>query len=181
MIPPNKSFSNKYQTFLKSLKIEGELPDKTEVIMPYDRRDVLETIKTFYDRFYGDTGSRTFLIGINPGRFGAGVTGIPFTDPINLEERCGIPNDFSKKHELSSRFIYDLIDSMGGAGSFYSRFFLTAISPLGFTWQGKNRNYYDTPALWKTLKPWIISTFHEQLRTGSQQGYCLLPGTGEKL
>ena len=49
---------------------------------------------------------RHLLLGINPGRFGGGVTGIPFTDPIRLQNVCGIENNFEKKQELSSVFIY---------------------------------------------------------------------------
>ncbi len=39
---------------------------------------------------------RYLILGINPGRFGGGITGIPFTDPIRLQNICGIENDFQK-------------------------------------------------------------------------------------
>jgi len=33
----------------------------------------------FYKKYYNDNNPRFLILGINPGRFGAGVTGIPFT------------------------------------------------------------------------------------------------------
>ena len=92
------------------------------------------------------------MLGINPGRFGAGVTGITFTDPVRLEKECGIPNNFDKRQELSSVFIYDFIAAWGGAEAFYSRFFLSAVFPLGFTREGRNLNYYDDPQLMGRLR-----------------------------
>ena len=79
----------------------------------------------FYEKYYNDNNERYAFFGINPGRFGGGVTGIPFTDPIRLEKICGIPNDFEKKQELSSVFIYDMIDAFGGAAKFYKRFYIS--------------------------------------------------------
>ncbi|OQY31233.1 MAG: hypothetical protein B6241_14525 [Spirochaetaceae bacterium 4572_59] len=179
MHPSNKTFSHRYQTFLSSLKIDHELPDQTDVIYPYESEEVQKALRTYYDRFYGDNKSRIFLLGINPGRFGAGVTGIPFTDPINLAKHCGIANDFQKKHELSSRFIYDLVEFSGGAEAFFGRYFLTALSPLGFTWKGKNRNYYDTAALLQDLKPWIVKTLREQLDLGADRSVAFSLGQGK--
>jgi len=136
-------------------------------------------MEEFYTRFYGDDHPRVFLIGINPGRFGGGVTGIPFTDPVNLAGPCGIENSFPAKHELSSRFIYDMIGKMGGPEAFFNRFFLTALSPLGFVSEGKNRNYYDTPALWETLKPWIVKSFQQQIRLGADRETAFSLGQGK--
>jgi len=72
------------------------------------------------------------LLGINPGRFGSGTTGVSFTDPIKLEKYCGIRNDLVKKAELSADFIYAMIIAYGGLESFYNRFFISSVSPLGF-------------------------------------------------
>ncbi len=173
------TFSEKYFRFLDSLKPLESLPDDTETIYPYNEPEVQNCIHLFFNKYYHDSNPRTFLIGINPGRFGGGVTGIAFTDPVHLEEDCGIPNRFEKKHELSSRFIYEMIRFSGGAEQFYSRIFVTALSPLGYTWQGKNRNYYDTPALWETLKPWIIKTFRRQLELGARRDVAFSLGQGK--
>jgi len=32
----------------------------------------------FYHKYYNDYNSRLLILGINPGRFGGGLTGIPF-------------------------------------------------------------------------------------------------------
>ena len=90
---------------------------------------------SFYTKYYSDNNKRILLLGINPGRFGGGVTGIPFTDPVRLEKVCGIKNDFQKKQELSSVFIYEMIEAYGGAEKFYKQFYISAVSPLGFVKQ----------------------------------------------
>src|SRR5262245_14848932 len=104
---------------------------------PYEERAVRGYVRAFLDRFFADDDERTLVIGINPGRFGAGITGVTFTDPVALADFCGIPNDMPRRRELSSVFVYELVERMGGAEAFYKRFFLTAASPLGFTRNGK--------------------------------------------
>ena len=172
-------FSDRYYDFLNNLELDPILPDNTQILYPYDRPEVQDAVRAFFNKYYRDNHPRTFLIGINPGRFGGGVTGIAFTDPITLESQCGISNSFEKTHELSSRFIYEMIAGTGGPEVFFSRFFLSALSPLGFTWQGKNRNYYDTPALWQALKPWIITTFRQQLDLGANREIAFSLGQGK--
>ncbi len=172
-------FSERYYRFLRDLPPLKNLPDETEVIYPYADETVQKMIHSFFDKYFRDNNPRIFLIGINPGRFGGGVTGLAFTDPVYLEESCGIANPFPKTHELSSRFIYEMIESYGGADLFYSHVFLTAFSPLGFTWKGKNRNYYDTPGLWNTLKPWILETFRQQLALGADRNTAFCLGQGK--
>ena len=57
----------------------------------------------------------TLILAINPGRLGAGVTNIAFTDPVHLERDCGIANDFPKREELSAQRSAnaDLRDALG--------------------------------------------------------------------
>ncbi|HEY9115480.1 MAG TPA: uracil-DNA glycosylase family protein [Bacteroidales bacterium] len=154
------------------------LPDGIEVINPYQSKDVIESCKNFYSKYYSDTKGRRLILGINPGRFGAGVTGIPFTDPVRLEKECNIKNAFDKRPELSSEFIYSLINTMGGPKHFYSHYFIGAVSPLGFLKDGKNFNYYDSKELTRALKPFIIKTLVEQIACGinSKKCYCLGQG-----
>src|SRR5262245_45774246 len=97
---------------------------------PYQDNKTMKLVTAFYNQFYSDSNPRTLMLGINPGRFGAGVTGISFTDPIRLERECGIPNDLAKKPELSSDFIYRMINACGGVNKFYGRYLVTAVSPL---------------------------------------------------
>ncbi len=50
--------------------------------------DALAISSAFYKKYYDDHRMRRLILGINPGRFGAGVTGIPFTDTKRLTEKC---------------------------------------------------------------------------------------------
>src|SRR5947207_170530 len=105
--------------FYKSLELKARLPKGVSYMNPYINPATFETTSAFYKKFYNEDRKRKIILGINPGRFGGGITGIPFTDPINLEKYCGIKNGFQKKPELSSTFIYQLIESYGGAKEFY--------------------------------------------------------------
>ena len=62
-------------------------------------------------------------LGINPGRFGGGLTGISFTDPVALKKYCGIDNQLRNKEELSSKFVYEVINHFGGVNKFFSKVF----------------------------------------------------------
>ncbi|MEQ8879017.1 MAG: DUF4918 family protein [Cyclobacteriaceae bacterium] len=136
--------------FYKQLRPPERLPQEVNVLNPYADPQTWALIKTFYHKYYNNDENRVIVFGINPGRFGGGITGIPFTDPIKLEEACDIPNAFDKRAELSSRFIYDMIEAFGGPTVFYSTFYISAVSPLGYMMNGKNLNYYDIPD-WKNL------------------------------
>src|SRR4029077_11582149 len=131
--------------------------------------------KAFYTKFYNDYNHRHLIIGINPGRFGGGITGIPFTDPIRLGEVCGIPNTFQNRQELSSLFIYQMIDAYGGPAAFYNQFYFTSYSPVGFTKNGKNLNYYDDKILATAIEPFAASCLEEQLSWNVNRdiAYCL--------
>ena len=58
--------------------------NNVEVLDPYKNPEVKEIYNSFYSKFFNDNDKRIILFGINPGRFGGGITGIPFTDPYNL-------------------------------------------------------------------------------------------------
>src|SRR5687767_2812934 len=90
--------------FLFNLKFPLQLSKGVEVLDVHKDETVKQACIEFYKKFYDDNRERYLLIGINPGRFGGGVTGLPFTDPVRLENDCGIPNNWQKKQELSSVF-----------------------------------------------------------------------------
>ncbi|CAN5306574.1 hypothetical protein BH09BAC2_BH09BAC2_05200 [soil metagenome] len=136
-------FADQILNFLKNISFPDILPDEVEVMNPFANEEAFNICKLFYNKFYSDYKIRKMIIGINPGRFGGGVTGIPFTDPIRLENDCAIKNEWLKKQELSSVYVYDVIKAYGGAKTFYNDFYITAVSPLGFTKHNKNLNYYD--------------------------------------
>jgi hypothetical protein len=165
--------------FLGSLHIPFSLPRGVNVMNPYQEPSVMELCKQFYHKYYDDTFSRRMIIGINPGRLGGGLTGIPFTDPIHLQKFCDIKNTLPKKSELSSTFIYEMILAFGGPERFYSKFYFSSVSPLGFTKQERNLNYYDDARLQKKLEPFILSCMNTQMNFGIDRrvAYCL--GEGE--
>ena len=172
------TYGEKIIPFLNNLSLNMDLPDDIRVMNPYLSKEVKEIVSSFYRKFFPDDNPRTFLIGINPGRFGAGVTGISFTDPIRLEDVCHIPNSFEKKQEISSVFIYRMIEAFGGPGAFYQKFYVTAVCPLGFTRLGKNLNYYDLKELQQMVSPFIVATMQEQLGFGANRktAYCIGEG-----
>jgi hypothetical protein len=158
-----------------------KVPKGVEVLNPYRNEETSMLVKAFYDKYYSDNKTRTLLLGINPGRFGAGVTGISFTDPIRLERDCGIANDIAKKPELSSDFIYRMIDRFGGPQKFYSKYFISAVSPLGFMRHGKNINYYDDNKLKKAVRPFAIECITRLVKLGVNREKCFCIGEGKNL
>lgn len=169
------TFGEKAIDFYKNIEIPQEQTNGVSFMNPYKDDVVQNILKQFFTKFFDDNKKRTFLIGINPGRFGGGLTGIAFTDPINLEEKCGIKNNIPKKPELSSKFIYRLIDEYGGVEQFYSDFFITAIYPFALIKDGKNYNYYDSKRIYEKLKPDIIQHLQSQIDFGaySNKAICL--------
>lgn len=174
------TFSSKILDFYDTLVFPANLLSAgVSVINPCAIPEVQALVKGFYSKFFSDAKNRVFVFGINPGRFGSGVTGIPFTDPIALEEYCSIPNSLEKKRELSSRFVYDFIQQWGGAKDFYQHFFLTAVSPLGFSRKGLNYNYYDDPKFFSKIKPFILDSIKAQIACGASREVVILFGTGK--
>ena len=122
------TFAAKVITFNKSLRFNGRLPPGIRVMNPFrENKDSLTVSSAFYEKYYSDNNRRHIILGINPGRFGAGLTGIPFTDPKRLVEKCGLPYPGPPAHEPSSVFIYHVIDAYGGAEKFYGRFYINSI------------------------------------------------------
>ena len=178
----NKKFTTQASAILDFyawLKPDFALPEGIAIMNPYADPGSSRLARAFYEKFYGDAHPRSFIFGINPGRFGGGVTGVPFTDPIRLQEKCGIPNDWKKLPELSSQFIYEMIDGYGGVEAFYGKFFFTALSPLGFTLDGKNLNYYDDKELLRASEPYMLDCIRWQLDRMPTFSTCYCLGEGE--
>jgi hypothetical protein len=173
------TFADHVLKFFKTLQLNAALPDKVEVMNPYQDKTAFSLSEKFYKKFYSDTNQRTLIIGINPGRFGGGITGVPFTDPVKLEKNCGIENDLAKKIELSADFIYKMIDGYGGPVHFYKDFYITAVSPLGFTQEGKNLNYYDIRALQHAIMDFVVDCFEKQIAFGVNRKNCFCLGEGD--
>ena len=139
----------------------------------------MEVVKSFLDKYYNDNKPRRLLFGINPGRFGAGVTGVNFTAPRQLKQFCKIEHPFKDQSELSAEFIYEMIMQYGGPEKFYGNYFITSVCPLGFIKNGKNINYYDDKELLATVEPFIIKAIEMQLKMNVDRDTCYSIG-GEK-
>jgi hypothetical protein len=173
------NFADKIIAFITDLNLPVSLPEGIMVMNPFQDNLTLDTCKKFYKKFYADSNERCMIIGINPGRFGGGITGIPFTDPIRLQHHAGIENTWSKKQELSSVFIYDMINAYGGPKRFYDSFYFTSISPLGFTKDNKNLNYYDDAKLMQTIRGFVIDCLQRQIHFGFNRNAAFCLGEGK--
>jgi len=179
------SFADRIIAFYTNLKFSGPLPAGISVMNPYiNNSRALPVIISFYRKYYSDNGSRQLILGINPGRFGAGVTGIPFTDTERLKDKCGLSIPGIKTHETSSVFIYEMIERYGGPEKFYRDFFIGAVSPLGFTRMrsnGKevNYNYYDSRELADSIVHFVVDSLKRQLDFGIDRTICFCLGSGK--
>lgn len=172
-------FSERANLFFNKIIPDFKLPKDVSFLLPYESTEVKKLIREFLLKYYNDQKSRVFIFGINPGRLGAGTTGIAFTDPIQLENVCGISNSLLKKKELSSSFIFNVIEKFGGDEKFFSNFYLTAICPVGFVKNGKNLNYYDDPKLLTTSRPFIQKTIRQQMNFGAKIETAICLGEGK--
>ncbi|WP_312392271.1 SMUG2 DNA glycosylase family protein [Chryseobacterium sp.] len=176
----NKTFADQVIDFNKNLKYSGSLPDGFQVLNPYlDNPETLVVMQKFYEKYYNDSHQRKFLIGINPSRHGAGVTGVPFTDTKRLEGVCGIKMESARTHEVSSVFMYDMIEEYGGAEEFYHDVYINSPFPLAIVRETKkgsvNANYYDDKVLFNEVKDFMIESlqFHLSLNVDTSEVFIL--------
>ena len=172
-------FSQQILSFIRHLHFPVELPPGIEVMNPFGDKATMAVCTQFYKKYYSDNEKRRMVIGINTGSFGGGVTGIPFTDPVRLKQQCGIDNPWPPKQELSSVFVYDMINAFGGAEAFYKKIYITAVSPLGFTKDNKNLNYYDDKLLQERIRLFAVKCFEIQLGFGIHRDVAFCLGDGK--
>lgn len=180
-----KTFADKIISFNKKITFKGSLPKDIRIMNPFkENKEALDISTQFYKKFYNDNNKRHLILGINPGRFGAGVTGVPFTDTKRLLEECGLPFSGKPTHEPSATFIYEMINAYGGPTKFYSKFYIHSICPLGFTIindKGKeiNYNYYDSKELTDAVYDFMIENIRKQIGFGISRDICFCFGTGK--
>jgi len=158
-----------------------KVPEGVEVIFPFDNPETRRVMALFYRKYYDDECERTLIFGINPGRHGAGITGIGFTDPVLLEEKCGIPNTLEHRRELSAQFICDVVEAYGGPETFYGDFLFTTVLPFGLLKEGKNYNYYDDKETLKVFEPFIIESIRTQMNYTNVSRDIICIGQGKNL
>lgn len=171
--------------FNEQLDPKLTLPPGIRILNPYREDPEAHRVSNqFYRKYYSDNLKRKLILGINPGRFGAGVTGVPFTDPKRLTERCKIPYTGKMLHEPSSVFVYDMISAFGGENMFFKRVYISSMFPLGLARvdaQGKlkNYNYYDSKAMLDAVYDYIKWNIQQQIRVSGTRDVCYCLGTGK--
>lgn len=174
-----KTWAQFLQQYYQHLAPPGPLPHGIEWLYPQQHTEVNQTARRFFSRYFSDSGIRILMLGINPGRFGAGVTGVNFTAPRQLTQHCGIEHTFRDQSELSAEFIYEMIQAYGGPDPFYRDVFIGSVCPLGFVQGGKNLNYYDDKALLQTVEPFIVDSIRQVVDFRVHRKRCICIG-GEK-
>jgi hypothetical protein len=171
-------------SFYASLNFTDKLPGGIGIMNPYqDSLSIRSLCAQFYHKYYNDHLTRKLILGINPGRLGAGATGIPFTDTKRLNVDCGIAYDGFTTHEPSSVFVYKVIEAYGGPEKFYADFYINSICPLGFVKIVGNKeinyNYYDSSTLQNAMSAFIKWNLAEQIKISGQNQIAYVLGTGK--
>lgn len=178
------TFAERVIEFNRGLKLEAILPEGVRAMNPFAENPLtMDVSSRFYNKYYSDNRERTLILGINPGRFGAGVTGVPFTDTKRMKERCGLEIPGISTHEPSSVFVYEVIEAWGGVEKFYGEFYINSPSPLGYVAVNKlgkevNFNYYDSRELASAVRPFMIESMRAHIAVGCRTdvAYCLGSG-----
>jgi hypothetical protein len=77
-----------------------------------------------------------------------------------------------------------MIEQYGGCEKFYGDYFISSVSPLGFTRTGSNGkevnyNYYDSRELSETILDFVVDSVKKQLEFGIERDVCFCLGTGK--
>jgi len=177
-----ETFGEKVINFNKKLHYSGMLPEGFKVLNPYmDNPETIDVMTQFYDKYYNDHNCRKLIIGINPSRHGAGVTGVPFTDTKRLKDICGIEMKSAHTHEISSVFMYDMIAAFGGAKTFYDQYYINSPFPLAIIRETRknvwiNANYYDDKALFAMVKDFLKESLKKHIDLGIDINECFVLG-----
>ena len=163
------------------------LPETVGVLDPFNgpnASEVRRIVTEFHKKYYSDDRPRMLMLGINPGRLGAGSTGLSFTDTKRCESDLEIPVHGLRTHEPSSDFFYRMIRAAGGPEEFYSKVYVHAICPLGFVKEGPlgkpiNLNYYDDKELAKAVSPFVTNWLRTLISCGMRTDQVVCIGTGK--
>lgn len=175
------TFSQQVLDFYFTMRKDMPLPNGVETIYPFDNVETKRVMQIFFNKYYDDNRPRTYLVGINPGRLGSGITGIGFADAYHLDNYCDIPNSLDKRVEISAAFMFEVMDAYGGVEKFYRDFFFTTVMPLGLLKNDKNYNYYDDLQTQKALEPFIEETLLKQMSFPQAKPNIICVGQGKNL
>jgi len=180
-----QTFAHRVIEYTKSLRYTGKpLPAGIRVMNPFTEPQTMRIVTEFYNKYYNDNHQRHVILGINPGRFGGALTGIPFTDPKRLVSELGINYPGKPTHEPSSVFVYEMIKAYGGPEAFYNDFYINSLCPLGFTsvddrGNEKNYNFYDSPELQNAVYDYMVANVQQQIALSIDTNVCFCFGTGK--
>ncbi len=174
--PWNEWVLNYYEQLAQQWPSFGDI----EVLSPFLEPEVADLRRRFYDSYYNDTTPRQLWLGINPGRLGAGITGIPFSDPVQLAQHCQLSTSFPQREELSATFVFQVIAAAGGPDHFFRRVFIDSVSPVGYVRDGLNFNYYDDADFFTFLRPHLQAHIDRLLARPGPAEIVLL-GKGKNL
>src|ERR1700744_2059997 len=180
-----KTFGEKVLLHTKHLAYTGtRLPENKVIYNPFTDLVQPPHIATrFYEKYFNDAHPRCALFGINPFKWGAGLTGIPFTDAKRLQSECHIAYEGKASQENSSQFIYEMIHAFGGVEEFYRRFYCCWLYPFGFLDpsdpKDKGVSYYASKDLTAIATPLIIENIRRQIAIGVRTDLCFVNGAGE--
>jgi len=180
------TFAEKVIQFNNELFFDkSKLPEGIGIMNPFAENEYANSIsRQFYKKYYDDNNRRNLILGINPGRFGAGLTGIPFTDPKHLQSHCDINYTGKVTHEPSAVFVHEVINAFGGLAAFYSKFYINSVCPLGFVsvnsgGKETNYNYFQSKALVSAVYDFIVESIEKQLNFGINTEACFCFGAGD--
>lgn len=170
------------------LRAEG-VPKDIGILDPFageNSSEVKRIVGEFHRKYYSDQKKRMLMFGINPGRLGAGSTGLAFTDTKRCLSDLDIEVAGMRTHEPSSDFFYRMIREFGGPDVFYSQVYVSSVVPLGFTIRKNtgnhvNINYYDRKDLEESLKPFIVGWIKRLIDLGFRTDVAFCIGTGKNM
>ena len=136
-----------------------EILSQNEIGVLADFLDHREVADAFWSTYYPKDLPREVICGLNPGRLGAGLTGVPFTDFFSLSK--WLPGIKRNDSEASAQFFFQVVQAVG-VEAFFKRFYVTNVSAVGFLKAGKNLNYHDLP---QAALEVVECNFHEEMRT----------------
>ncbi len=166
--------------------VKVQLPENYAIMNPFQNGEALAISSDFYRKFYNDSKPRRLILGINPGRNGAGLTGVAFTDSKQLE-KLNIDSRGIQTHETSAVFVYKMIEALGSVKGFYQQFYFNSPLPLGLlvtNTKGNqvNANYYDNKTLTQSMLPLINHSIkhYQTMSLDLTTVYCLGQGQNFK-
>lgn len=175
----SNTFAHNVYEFLTTLLLPVNLPNAIEVLWPFNSPEVQSVVKQMSSKYYLEAEDRIGMWGINPGRLGAGLTGLSFTDPHSVKNLLGIPTNIEGRREPSAQFIQLVIEAYGGPATFYKDVYLGAVCPLGFVRDGKNINFYDDKDLMREIVPFVLETMSHQHNFGVRTDSCIVLGANK--